>query len=55
MWDVEYKYDDRLDLIYLTAKIRKNSESEIYVPWPAKNNITLRNIESIEEQLKCDR
>ncbi|XP_043287017.1 uncharacterized protein [Venturia canescens] len=52
-WDIHYKYHEDLDLIYLEARIRENSEIEIYIPWAANNNITLRNIENIQEQLQC--
>ncbi|XP_008560528.1 tRNA-splicing endonuclease subunit Sen15 [Microplitis demolitor] len=50
-WDVEYKYKGELDLIYLTGKINKNGETEIYIPWPSKKNIKLRDLENIHNQL----
>lgn len=53
-WDVNYKFNEGLDLLYLEVKRNKNSEKEIYVPWPASYNISLDKIEKIQESLKTD-
>ncbi|XP_003705660.2 tRNA-splicing endonuclease subunit Sen15 [Megachile rotundata] len=53
-WDVNYKFNEGLDLLYFEVKRSKNSEKEIYVPWPASYNISLDKIEKIQESLKTD-
>ncbi|KAK0095329.1 hypothetical protein PV326_008648 [Microctonus aethiopoides] len=53
LWDIEYKYEPELDLIYLTAKKCKNTPTNIYIPWPTKNNIKLHDIEDIQNKLNC--
>ncbi|KZC08304.1 PREDICTED: uncharacterized protein LOC107186608 [Dufourea novaeangliae] len=54
-WDVNYKYNERLDVLYLEVKRKKNSEAEIYIPWPTLYNISLNKIEEIQEGLNSDR
>ncbi|KAG7187641.1 hypothetical protein KM043_016700 [Ampulex compressa] len=54
-WDVKYKYNESLDLLFFEVKQRRQSELEIYVPWPTIYNITLDLIEKIQQELKIER
>ena len=54
-WEVNYKYNEALDLLYLEVKRNKNCETEIYVPWPALYNISLNKIEEIQKGLNTER
>nr|XP_031828210.1 uncharacterized protein LOC116425117 [Nomia melanderi] len=54
-WDVNYKYNESLDLLYLEVKRKRNSETEIYVPWSTLCSISLSKIEDIQEGLKTDK
>ncbi|XP_076649470.1 tRNA-splicing endonuclease subunit Sen15 [Halictus rubicundus] len=54
-WDVNYKYNESVDLLYLEVKKKKNSETELYVPWPTLYNISLNKIEEIQEGLNSDK
>ncbi|XP_076622849.1 uncharacterized protein LOC143351374 [Colletes latitarsis] len=54
-WEVNYKYNESLDLLYLEVKRKKNSEIEIYVPWSTLYNISLDKIESIQQGLNVER
>lgn len=54
-WDVKYKYNKDLDLLYLEGKRKKNSDVEIFVPWPTLYNITLDKIEKIQQGLNSER
>ncbi|KAK0180997.1 hypothetical protein PV327_003321 [Microctonus hyperodae] len=53
LWDVEYKYESELDLIYFTAKKCKNTPTNLYIPWPANNKIQPRIFENIQNKLNC--
>ena len=53
-WEVNYKFNEVLDLLYLEVKRNKNSQTEIYMPWPASHNISLDKIEKIQEGLNTD-
>lgn len=53
-WEVNYKFNEVLDLLYLEVKRNKNSQTEIYIPWPASYNISLDKIEKIQEGLNTD-
>lgn len=53
-WEVDYKYDESLDLLYLEVRKKKNSQTEIYVPWPASYNISLDTIEKIQTGLDVE-
>ncbi|XP_015124103.1 uncharacterized protein LOC107046107 [Diachasma alloeum] len=55
LWDVEYKYEPSLDLVYLEAKKTKDSEPEIYVPWAAKYAIKIEDMENIQKTLDIER
>ncbi|XP_063986268.1 uncharacterized protein LOC135167224 [Diachasmimorpha longicaudata] len=55
LWDVEYKYEPSLDLIYLEAKKTKDSETDIYIPWSVKCTIKLQDIENIQKTLAIGR
>lgn len=50
-WEVNYKYNENLDLLYLEAKKNKNSQTEVYVPWPVSLNISFDKIEKIQDAL----
>ncbi|XP_076248992.1 tRNA-splicing endonuclease subunit Sen15 [Calliopsis andreniformis] len=52
--DVNYKYNEDLDLLYLEVKRRKNSDTEIYIPWPTLYNISLNKIEEIQKGLNIE-
>ncbi|KYN04214.1 PREDICTED: tRNA-splicing endonuclease subunit Sen15-like [Cyphomyrmex costatus] len=54
-WDVKYKYNEELDVIYFEVKKRENSQPEIYVPWPTKYNICLNKIEKMQKLLQNER
>ncbi|XP_012528169.1 tRNA-splicing endonuclease subunit Sen15 isoform X1 [Monomorium pharaonis] len=51
-WDVKYKYNEELDLIYFEVKKREHSQLEIYIPWPTKYNICLDKIEKMQQLLQ---
>ncbi|XP_071874845.1 tRNA-splicing endonuclease subunit Sen15 [Bombus fervidus] len=53
-WEVDYKYNENLDLLYLVVRKKKNSQTEIYVPWPASCNISLDTIEKIQTGLDVE-
>ncbi|XP_003396761.1 uncharacterized protein LOC100648514 [Bombus terrestris] len=53
-WEVDYKYNEKLDLLYLEVRKKKNSQTEIYVPWPASCNISLDTIEKIQTGLDVE-
>ncbi|XP_006621914.1 uncharacterized protein LOC102670720 [Apis dorsata] len=53
-WEVNYKYNENLDLLYLEVKKNKTSQTEIYVPWPTSCNISLKIIEKIQEGLNVE-
>lgn len=53
-WHVDYKYNDELDLIYLEAKKNKNSNIEIYIPWPVSFSITIELIEEIQQTIQTE-
>ncbi|XP_017759824.1 PREDICTED: uncharacterized protein LOC108550580 [Eufriesea mexicana] len=53
-WEVNYKYNKDLDLLYLEVKRNKNSQIEIYVPWSTSFNISLDEIEKIQEGLDVE-
>ncbi|KAK9298928.1 hypothetical protein QLX08_007905 [Tetragonisca angustula] len=53
-WEVNYKYSENLDLLYLEVKKSKNSQTEIYVPWPTSSNISLDMIEKIQKDLDVE-
>ncbi|XP_011314203.1 uncharacterized protein [Fopius arisanus] len=55
LWEIEYKYESSLDLIYIEAKKNKDSQKETYVPWALKHNIKLQDIENIQKQLSIER
>ncbi|CAD1479027.1 unnamed protein product, partial [Heterotrigona itama] len=50
-WEVNYKYNENLDLLYLEVKRNINSQTEVYVPWPTSSNISLDMIEKIQKDL----
>ncbi|KAL2713256.1 tRNA-splicing endonuclease subunit Sen15 [Vespula squamosa] len=54
-WHIDYKYNQELDLLYLEIKKNKNSNLEIYVPWPISFSITIDFIEKIQKVLETDR
>ncbi|XP_046734437.1 uncharacterized protein LOC124404391 isoform X1 [Diprion similis] len=54
-WDVQYKYNKLLDLIYLEACTTKSSPLQKYIPWPAVNTISLNHIEQMQNELKSER
>ncbi|XP_071640667.1 uncharacterized protein [Temnothorax longispinosus] len=54
-WDVKYKYNEELDVIYFEVKKREHSRLEIYVPWPTKYNICLEKIEEMQQLLQNER
>ncbi|XP_053970780.1 uncharacterized protein LOC128872288 [Hylaeus volcanicus] len=54
-WEVNYKYSESLDLLYLEVKRKKNSEIEIYIPWPTLYSISLNRIEEIQQGLTTER
>ncbi|XP_076170937.1 uncharacterized protein LOC143148466 [Ptiloglossa arizonensis] len=54
-WEVDYKYNEGLDLLYLEVKRKKNSETEIYVPWSTLYNISLKRIDEIQQGLNIER
>ncbi|KOC64088.1 Ankyrin repeat domain-containing protein SOWAHB [Habropoda laboriosa] len=54
-WEVNYKYNESLDLLYLEVKRRKSSQLELFVPWPALSNISLDKIEKIQEALNVEK
>ncbi|XP_011494848.1 PREDICTED: tRNA-splicing endonuclease subunit Sen15-like [Ceratosolen solmsi marchali] len=54
-WDVEYKYCNTLQLFYLEAKKYKKANIDIFIPWPAMNNITLDIIYSIQHKLETNK
>ncbi|KAF3424095.1 hypothetical protein E2986_09787 [Frieseomelitta varia] len=53
-WEVNYKYNENLDLLYLEVKKNKNSQTEVYVPWPTSSNISLDMIEKIQKDLDIE-
>ncbi|KAK2585748.1 hypothetical protein KPH14_010359 [Odynerus spinipes] len=53
-WDVNYKYNEELDLIYLEVKKNKHSNIEIYIPWPVSYSITLDLIEQMQQMLQTE-
>lgn len=53
LWDVNYFYNESSDLIYLTARTKKDSEPEIYIPWQTTQPITLEKMEQIERDLEA--
>ncbi|XP_034942274.1 uncharacterized protein [Chelonus insularis] len=50
-YNVVYKYEPELDLIYFIAKVTQHGEDEIYVPWSSKNDMKLRELQKIQEKL----
>ncbi|XP_078041414.1 uncharacterized protein LOC144472319 [Augochlora pura] len=54
-WEVNYKYKENLDLLYLEVKRKKNCETEFYIPWSTLYNISLDKIEEIQEGLGSDK
>ncbi|XP_011644805.1 tRNA-splicing endonuclease subunit Sen15-like [Pogonomyrmex barbatus] len=54
-WDVTYKYNQELDLIYFEVKKKKCSPLEIYVPWPTKYTISIDKIEKMQQLLQNER
>ncbi|XP_014613060.1 PREDICTED: tRNA-splicing endonuclease subunit Sen15-like [Polistes canadensis] len=54
-WYVDYKYNQDLDLLYLETKRSKNSNLEIYVPWPISYSLTIDLIEKIQQKLETER
>ncbi|CAK9797926.1 hypothetical protein ANTQUA_LOCUS1434 [Anthophora quadrimaculata] len=54
-WEVNYKYNESLDLLYLEVKRRKSSELELFIPWPRLFNISLEKIEKIQEALNVEK
>ncbi|XP_047368044.1 uncharacterized protein LOC124956370 isoform X1 [Vespa velutina] len=54
-WHIEYKYNKELDLLYLETKQNKNSNLEIYIPWPVSSSITIDLIEKIQKSLETNR
>ncbi|XP_012268176.2 uncharacterized protein LOC105693073 [Athalia rosae] len=55
LWDVNYKYNKALDLIYLEARDSKSSPLNKYIPWPAMNAMSLDRIEIMQKELETDR
>ena len=55
LWDVEYKYNSDLDIIYIEGKKSKTSIPETYIPWPSLYKISLAQIENIQAALNIDR
>ncbi|KOX77706.1 tRNA-splicing endonuclease subunit Sen15 [Melipona quadrifasciata] len=53
-WEVNYKYNENLDLLYLEVKRNKNSQTEVYVPWPTSSNISLDMIEKMQRDLDVE-
>ncbi|XP_032666172.1 tRNA-splicing endonuclease subunit Sen15-like [Odontomachus brunneus] len=53
--DVNYKYNEELDLFYFEVKKNKNSSLEIYIPWASKNNISFSKIEKMQDVLQNER
>ncbi|XP_011690655.1 PREDICTED: uncharacterized protein LOC105451724 isoform X2 [Wasmannia auropunctata] len=54
-WDVDYKYNEELDVIYFEVKKKENSRLEIYVPWPTKYSLCLDKIEKMQQLLQNKR
>lgn len=54
-WDVKYKYNEELDVIYFEVKRRERSRLEIFVPWPTKYNICIDKIEKMQQLLQNER
>ncbi|XP_076761001.1 uncharacterized protein LOC143429335 isoform X2 [Xylocopa sonorina] len=53
-WEVNYKYNEGLDLMYLEVKRKKNSQTEMFIPWSASTNISLDTIEKIQDGLNVE-
>ncbi|XP_012285042.1 uncharacterized protein LOC105702225 [Orussus abietinus] len=54
-WDVSYKYNEDLDLLYLEARSSKSSQLEVYVPWSTLTTVTLHQIDNIQRALEVNR
>jgi len=54
-WDVKYKYNEELDVIYFEVKRKEHSRLEIYVPWPTKYSVCLDKIEKMQQLLQNER
>lgn len=55
LWNVKYKYNKELDLLYLEAQSGRNSLPQIYIPWSTVNTISLNQMDQIQQQLHSDR
>lgn len=53
-WSINYKYNEELNLLYLEGQRSKNSQVELFIPWPASSNISLDKIEKIQDGLKVE-
>ncbi|XP_017881393.1 uncharacterized protein LOC108625701 [Ceratina calcarata] len=53
-WDINYKYNEQLDLLYLEGKRSKNSQVELFIPWLASSNVSLDKIEKIQDGLNVE-
>ena len=54
LWDVNYHLNETLNLLYLTARKTKTSESEIYLTLSVLHDISLEDIEKIQVCLKTE-
>ncbi|XP_075222768.1 uncharacterized protein LOC142325207 isoform X2 [Lycorma delicatula] len=52
LWDVDYDYEKNLDIIYIKAKLKKNSEkSDYYVPISTSAIITPEWISTVQKKI----
>lgn len=56
MWDVEYHYNQKLDLHYFTAKkFASCSEPEIFIPISVISDVSPATVEEIQNELCPDK
>lgn len=51
LWEVDYKYHEELNLIYLTGRKSKSAPLEIYIPMATKSDISITEVEALQNSL----
>ncbi|GBP53182.1 hypothetical protein EVAR_28525_1 [Eumeta japonica] len=51
MYDVEYCYNQDIDILYIVAKPSKNEKMNIYVPVLTSEEVSMNQIETLQENL----